>query len=211
MIRFVTILRAAALVALAVPFAAAAEPVKIVALGDSLTAGHLLPPSDAFPVQLEAALKARGHDVTVVNAGVSGDTSSGGLARLDWSVPEDADAVIVELGGNDALRGLDPATTRANIDQIVGRLKARGVAVLVAGMQAPRNLGQDYRGAFDSIFAEVAEKHGALVYPYFLEGIPIGPDTVLEDGMHPTGKGVALIVEGILPTVEALIARAQRT
>lgn len=211
MIRFVTILHAAALLAFAMPLAATDEPVKIVVLGDSLTAGHLLPASEAFPVQLEAALKVRGHDVTIVNAGVSGDTSSGGLARLDWSVPEDADAVIVELGANDALRGIDPEAVRANLDAIVRRLTDRKIAVLVAGMRPPRNLGHAYHEAFVPIYAEIAEKYGALLYPYFLEGIPITPETVLEDGMHPTGKGVGLIVEGILPLVEDLIARARQS
>nr|WP_245566210.1 arylesterase [Stappia stellulata] len=188
---------------------AGSDPVKIVALGDSLTAGYQLAPEAAFPVQLEAALKARGHNVEVVNAGVSGDTSSGGLARLDWSVGEAADAVIVELGANDALRGVPVASVRENIDAIVARLDERGLPVLVAGMRAPRNMGEDYAAAFDAIFPEVAEKHGALLYPYFLEGVPVSRETVLPDGMHPTQKGVALIVEGILPDVEALIERAR--
>lgn len=184
---------------------------KIVALGDSLTAGYQLPPQAAFPVQLEAALKARGHHVEVVNAGVSGDTTSGGLARLDWSVGEDADAVIVELGANDALRGLPVSSVRKNIDAIVSRLYARGVPVLLAGMRAPRNMGEDYSTDFDAVFPDVAEKYGALLYPYFLEGIPMSKETVLPDGMHPTQKGVALIVQGILPKVEALIERARAT
>ncbi|ADZ68878.1 arylesterase [Polymorphum gilvum] len=186
---------------------AMAEPVKIVVLGDSLSAGYLLPPQEAFPVQLEQALKEKGHDVTVVNAGVSGDTSSGGLSRLDWSVPEDTDAVILELGANDALRGLEPARTRENLDEIVRRLKARGVEVLVAGMLAPRNLGEDYAAAFDPIFAEIAEAHGALLYPFFLDGVAMRPELNLADGMHPTGEGVSVIVRNVLPSVEALISR----
>jgi acyl-CoA thioesterase-1 len=189
--------------------AVAEEPLRIVALGDSLTAGYQLAPEAAFPVQLEAALRARGHAVSVVNAGVSGDTTSGGLARLDWSVGEEADAVIVELGANDALRGLPVATARDNLAAIVSRLRARGLPVLVAGMRAPRNLGPDYTEPFDAMFAEIAEAEGALLYPYFLEGIPVSAETVLPDGMHPTAKGVAIIVEGILPSVEELIARAR--
>ncbi|WP_246270305.1 arylesterase [Hongsoonwoonella zoysiae] len=188
---------------------AKADTVKIVAFGDSLTAGYGLAATEAFPVQLEKALEEKGHSVEVVNAGVSGDTTTGGLARLDWSVPEDADAVILELGGNDALRGLPPETTLKNLDEMVARLKQRGIAVLVAGIRAPRNLGEEYAQAFDPVFADVAQKHGALLYPYFLEGIPLSPETVQGDGLHPTGKGVAIIVENILPKVEALIARAR--
>ncbi|WP_306030983.1 arylesterase [Stappia sp. MMSF_3263] len=188
---------------------AVAEPLRIVALGDSLSAGYQLPVAAAFPVQLEAALTERGHEVEVVNAGVSGDTTSGGLARLDWSVGEDADAVIVELGANDALRGLPVASARSNLEAIVSRLRERGLPVLVAGMRAPRNLGPDYVEAFDAMFGEIAETHDALLYPYFLEGIPMSAETVLPDGIHPTAKGVAIIVEGILPRVEELIAQAR--
>ncbi|MBB98395.1 MAG: arylesterase [Rhodobacteraceae bacterium] len=210
MIRFDTVFRALAIVAALTGVARAeGDTLKIVALGDSLTAGYQLPPEAAFPVQLEAALRARGHAVEVVNAGVSGDTTSGGLARLDWSVGEDADAVIVELGANDALRGVPVASVRENIEAIVARLDERGLPVLVAGMRAPRNMGEDYAAAFDAVFPDVAAKYDALLYPYFLEGIPLSRETVLPDGMHPTQKGVALIVEGILPKVEALIERAR--
>lgn len=181
----------------------------IVAFGDSLTAGYQLPADEAFPAQLEAALKARGHDVTVVNAGVSGDTTSTGLARFDWSMPEEADAIIVALGGNDALRALPPETTRANMEAIVGRAKEKGLAILVAGIEAPRNLGEDYTATFDPIFAAVAEKYGTLFYPSFLAGVPVSPSTVQADGMHPTGAGVSIIVEGILPLAEELIARVK--
>ncbi|GGF00737.1 arylesterase [Stappia taiwanensis] len=187
----------------------AAEVLTIVALGDSLTAGYQLPPEEAFPAQLEAALRARGHQVAVVNAGVSGDTTSGGLARLDWSVGADSDAVIVALGGNDALRGLPPATTRSNLEQIVGALRARGLPVLLAGIKAPRNLGDEYADAFDAVFPAVAEAQGALLYPFFLDGVPISPETVQADGIHPTGAGVGLMVKGILPSVEELISRAR--
>lgn len=187
---------------------AAAEPVRIVALGDSLTAGYGLPPGSGFPTKLEAALAARGIAATVVDAGVSGDTTSGALARLDWSVGTDADAVIVELGGNDALRAVDPALTRENLDAILARLAARGVPVLVAGMRAPPNLGEAYAGAFDPIFEEIAERHGALLYPFFLDGVAADPALNQGDGIHPTAEGVAVIVERILPSVEALVARA---
>lgn len=192
---------------LLLPNVSAAEPVKLVVLGDSLSAGYQLPPNEAFPVQLEGALKAKGHDVVVVNAGVSGDTTSGGLARLDWSVGEDADAVIVELGANDALRGLPPETTRDNLNEIVARLTGRGIDVLVAGMLAPRNLGADYAEKFDPIFADVARDHGALLYPFFLEGVALKPELNLSDGMHPTGEGVSVIVRNVLPMVEQLLSR----
>ncbi len=200
----------AALFALAMIFVqpAAAETLKLVVLGDSLSAGYQLPPDQAFPVQLQKALEANGHDVEVVNAGVSGDTSSGGLSRLDWSVGEDADAVILELGANDALRGLPPEKTRENIDAIVARLTERGVEVLVAGMLAPRNLGDEYALKFDLIFAEVAKAHGALLYPFFLEGVAMKQELNLPDGLHPTGEGVSVIVRNVLPAVEELLARA---
>lgn len=210
MIRSVTFFLSLALVLSAFsPLQAKADALKIVAFGDSLTAGYGLPPAEAFPVQLEKALKEKGHSVEVINAGVSGDTTTGGLARLDWSVPEDADAVILELGGNDALRGLPPESTRENLDRMVARLTERGIAVLVAGIRAPRNLGEEYAQGFDPIFAEVAQKHGALLYPYFLEGIPVSPETVQGDGLHPTARGVAIIVENILPKVEELLQQAR--
>jgi acyl-CoA thioesterase-1 len=201
---------AAAFAALLAPPAALAQsPLQIVVLGDSLTAGYGLPPGQAFPDQLQAALDARGHDVQVVNAGVSGDTASGGLARLDWSVPEDADAIIVELGANDALRGIDPAVTRKALTEIVERLQARGQAVLLAGMKAPRNMDDAYAEAFDSIYPDIAEEAGVPLYPFFLEGVAVDPALNQGDGIHPTAIGVARIVEGILPKVEALIADAR--
>lgn len=184
---------------------ASAAPLTIVALGDSLTAGYGLPPGKGFPAQLEAALRAKGHDVTVIDAGVSGDTTAGGLARLDWSVPDDADAVIVELGANDALRAQDPAGTRRNLDAILTRLGERKLPVLVAGMLAPPNLGPAYAAAFNPIFAEVANAHGALYYPFFLEGVAADPALNLPDGLHPTEAGVEKIVQGILPLVEKLV------
>ncbi|WP_249692124.1 arylesterase [Stappia sp. WLB 29] len=206
MIRFVTVFIALAGIFAAQP--ARAEPLRILALGDSLTAGYQLPPEAAFPVQLEAALKARGHDAIVINAGVSGDTTAAGLARLDWSLGEGADAVIVELGANDALRGLPTASARANLDKIVASLSERGIPVLLAGIAAPRNMGDEYVAEFERMYAEIAAEHDAILYPNFLEGIPISAETVLPDGIHPTQKGVAIIVDGILPKVEELIERA---
>jgi len=196
--------------AILLPVAAVAkdEPLQVVVLGDSLSAGYQLPPEEAFPAQLQKALRDRGHEVTVVNAGVSGDTSSGGLSRLDWSVGAEASAVILELGANDALRGISPEATRKNIDAMVNRLVERGVDVLVAGMLAPRNLGDEYAAAFDPIFADVAEAHGALHYPFFLDGVALDPKLNLADGMHPNGEGVSVIVSNMLPIVEELLARA---
>jgi acyl-CoA thioesterase I len=189
----------------AVAQGAAGRSLKLVALGDSLTAGYNLPQSAAFPVVLERALKARGHNVEVANAGVSGDTASGGLARLDWSVPEGTDAVIVALGANDMLRGLDPAVTRRALETIVTRLKERGIAVMLAGMYASRNLGADYARRFDAIYKDLAEKHGLVLYPFFLEGVAGDRSLNLPDGLHPTAKGVERIVEAVLPTVERFL------
>lgn len=186
-----------------------ARPVAIVALGDSLTAGYQLPPGDAFPVKLQAALKAKGLDVTVENAGVSGDTSTGGLERLDWAVGDGVDAVIVELGANDALRGIDPAVTRRNLDDILTRLKARGVAVLLTGMLAPPNMGAQFAAAFNPIFPDLAAKHGVLFDPFFLEGVAAEPSLNIADGMHPNARGVDAIVARILPKVEELVAQVR--
>lgn len=187
--------------------ARAGRRIRLVAFGDSLTAGYGLPRGDGFAARLEEALRAQGRDVEVIDAGVSGDTTDMGLARLDWSVPADADAVIVELGANDALRGLPPAEARRNLAAIVARLTERGQKVLVAGMIAPRNLGPDYGKAFDPIFSEVAAKHGALLYPFFLEGVALHPELTLPDGLHPNAEGVKVIVRGILPKVGELLAR----
>lgn len=187
----------------------AAEPLRIVVLGDSLVAGFRLPPSDAFPAQLERALKARGHAVEVINAGVSGDTTAGGLARVRWAVPEKTSAVILELGANDALRGLDPAQARSNLDKIITMLKASGTEVLLAGMLAPRNLGGDYVRKFDAIFPDLARKHDLILYPFFLNGIAMDAKLNLDDGMHPNAKGVAEITAKIIPSVEQLIERVR--
>jgi len=189
----------------------ASEPIRIVALGDSLTAGPGLAADSAFPARLEATLQARGHSVSVVDAGVSGDTARDGLARLDWSVGDDADAVIVELGANDALRGTDPAITREALDAILQRLSERDLPVLIAGMLAPPNLGDAYAAAFNPIYTDLAEKHGADLYPFFLDGVAGDPRFNLEDGIHPNADGVAIIVERILPAVEAVIARVDES
>ena len=204
---------AAALAALIVPASAQAQnqPIRLVALGDSLTAGYGLPQEAAFPVVLERALKAKGHKVEIANAGVSGDTSSGGLDRLDWSVPDGTDGVILELGANDMLRGLDPALTRKNLETIVERLKARNIPVMLAGMYASRNLGPDYIAKFDPILQDIAKKYDLVLYPFFLDGVAGERSLNLPDGLHPTAKGVETIVERILPSVESFLARfAQR-
>jgi acyl-CoA thioesterase-1 len=189
--------------------AVAAETVRIVALGDSLTAGYGLDAEDSFPAVLEAELRKRGHDVEVVNAGVSGDTTRGGLERLDWAVPEGTDAVILELGANDALRGIEPAATLANLESIVEQLVARDIAVLLAGMQAPPNLGDDYADAFNAIYPDLAEQYDILLYPFFLAGIVAERHLNQSDGMHPNQAGVEAIVERMIEPVEALIAAAR--
>ena len=192
---------------LAAPAAIAGET-RILALGDSLTAGYGLAFEDGFAAQLEAALGARGLDVRIVDAGVSGDTTAGGLARLEWILYDGADAVIVELGANDALRGIDPAASRANLDRILATLGERGIPALLAGMAAPRNLGADYVASFDAMYPELAGTHGAILYPFFLDGVAGVPSLNQLDGIHPNARGVAVIVEGILPYVLRLLDRA---
>lgn len=178
---------------------------QIVAFGDSLSAGYGVGPGESFPEQLQAALREKGYDVTVANAGVSGDTTSGGLARLDWSVPESADLVIVELGANDALRGVDPSITRENLSKILDQLKERGQNVILAGMIAPPNMGEDYASRFNPIFPELAEEYDVRFYPFFLEGVAAEAGLNQADKMHPNAEGVGVIVDNILPTVtEAL-------
>jgi acyl-CoA thioesterase-1 len=183
---------------------AGAEPLKIVAFGDSLAAGYGLAPTEGFTVTLEKALQADGLSVQIVNAGVAGDTAAQGLARLEWSVPEDTDAVILELGANDALRGLDPAATETALDAILTRLKARQIPVLLAGMLAPPNMGPDYEARFNAIFPRLAQKHGVLFYPFFLSGVAGDATLNQPDGMHPNPKGVEVIVRAILPVVKQL-------
>ncbi|MEN3792818.1 arylesterase [Fulvimarina sp. MAC3] len=174
---------------------------QIVAFGDSLSAGYGVGPGESFPEQLQAALREKGYDITVANAGVSGDTTSGGLARLDWSVPESADLVIVELGANDALRGVDPKITRENLSKILAQLKERGQTVILAGMLAPPNMGEDYAQRFNPIFPELAKKYDVTFYPFFLEGVAAEANLNQADKMHPNAEGVGVIVDNIMPTV----------
>ena len=188
--------------------AAFASSLTILAFGDSLTAGYGLQPSDAFPVKLEAALRAKGHDVTVINGGISGDTALDGLSRLDWTLADDVGAVIVELGANDALRGLPPNQAEAALDGILARLAERKLPVLLAGMRAPPNLGPDYQQAFDGMYERLAARHGAMLYPFFLDGVAAEINLNQADGMHPNPAGVDVIVSRIMPMVEQLIGKA---
>ncbi len=186
--------------------AVAPKPVKMVVLGDSLSAGLGLSASAAFPAQLQNALKAKGIGVDIINAGVSGDTSSGGRDRLDWSVPAGTEAVIVELGANDALRGIDPAVTRSALSDILARLKARKIAVLLCGMVAPPNYGADYSARFNAIYPDVARQFGVPLYPFFLEGVATDARLNQADGLHPTAEGIGVMVRNILPAVEAFVS-----
>jgi acyl-CoA thioesterase-1 len=186
------------------------KPLRILAFGASIVAGYGLDGQDALPAQLEKALRARGIDATVVNSGVSGETSAGGLARLDWALADDPDLVIVDLGGNDALRGLDPKTTEANLDAIVTRLQQDKRGVLIAGMLAPPNLGADYAAAFNAVFRDVAERHGVVLYPFILDGVVMDPKLNQEDGIHPNAAGVKVIVERMLPADLQAIERLDR-
>ncbi|HZZ63366.1 MAG TPA: arylesterase [Roseiarcus sp.] len=188
---------------------ASARTLRLVVLGDSLTAGLGLPAGKAFPEQLEAALRTKGFDVDVVNAGVSGDTAEDGLARYDWSVPADANALVVELGANDMLRGLPPEQTEKALTAILEKAKAAHLPTLIAGMRAAPNLGADYDHAFDAIYPAVAEASGANLYPFFLDGVAGDARLNQPDGMHPTTAGVAVIVGRILPSVENLLRRAK--
>jgi acyl-CoA thioesterase-1 len=205
----VTMLCAIGMALVATYSRAAERPVNIVAFGDSLTAGYGLPANEAFPAQLQRALDAKGLAANVVNAGVSGDTATGGLSRLDWSVQDGTDAVILELGANDALRGFDPGVTRKALDTMLRRLQERKISVLLCGMVAPPNLGAEYGRAFNSIYPDLAAQTGAILYPFFLTGVAADPKLNQRDGLHPTAAGVAVIVDRILPQVEQLVARAK--
>jgi acyl-CoA thioesterase-1 len=186
------------------------RPLRIAAFGDSLTAGYGLPASAAFPAQLQKALAARGRTIVIENAGVSGDTAQAGLDRLDWSIGDGIDGVILELGANDALRGLDPAQTRMALEAIITRLKARNIPVLLTGMLAPPNMGPAYRERFDGIFPDLAARHGLMLYPFFLDGVAGRRELNLNDGIHPTADGVKTIVDRILPTVERFLDTLRR-
>lgn len=197
------------IISVAAPAAAFSQdgetPPAIVVFGDSLVAGYQLPPGKGFPERLQAALDDRGITAKINGAGVSGDTTSSGLARLDWSVPDGTDGVILELGANDALRGLPPETTRKNLIAMVERLQARSIKVLLVGMLAPPNMGEDYAKAFNPIYPQLAEEFGLRLYPFFLQGVAADPSLNLEDGIHPNEEGIEVMVKAILPTVEAFI------
>jgi acyl-CoA thioesterase-1 len=184
---------------------ARARTLQVVALGDSLTAGLGLPPGQGFPETLEKALRAKGYDVAISNAGVSGDTAADGLARYDWAVPAGADALIVELGANDMLRGLDPAAAKASLAAILTRAKAAHMAILLTGMRAAPNMGADYQARFDAIYPDLAKSFDVPLYPFFLDGVAADPRLNQKDGLHPTHEGVERIVANILPAVEALL------
>ena len=185
------------------------KPIHLVAFGDSLSAGYGLRSSQSFPAQLQKELKARGHDVVVSNGGVSGDTTADGLARITWAIGNDADAVILEFGGNDALRGIDPKVTRANLEKILAKLAEKHIPVLLAGMRSPANWGDTYAEDFDAIFPDLAKQHALLFYPFFLDGVVLDAKLNQDDGMHPNSKGVAQIVRSMLPSVEELISKAE--
>ncbi|MGE0421070.1 MAG: arylesterase [Reyranellaceae bacterium] len=201
--RMVTACVAAALLwfAVVIPVSARAETLRIAMLGDSLTAGYGLPPQEALPVKLEKALKAAGRDVTIANHGVSGDTTAGGLSRVDWMMGDKPRLVLVALGANDALRGIDPAETERNLDAIITRIKAEGAAVMLFGMAAPRNFGPEYTKAFDGLYPRLAEKHKVPLYPFLLDGVAMQPDLNQADGIHPNPRGVDVLVKRIAPEV----------
>ena len=182
-----------------------ARTINLVGFGDSLMAGYQLPPGDGFPERMQTELKARGGDVPITTTGVSGDTTTGGHARIDWSVPDGTDGVILELGANDALRGIPPEQSEKNLDQMISRLKERGIAVLLAGMMAPPNMGADYAERFNPIYQKLAEKHGIELYPFFLDGVVLDAGLKLDDGMHPNAKGVDVMVEKMGPAVTKFV------
>ncbi|WP_176084864.1 arylesterase [Martelella sp. HB161492] len=184
----------------------AADPLKLVVLGDSLVAGYELAAGQDYPAQLDKALNEAGYDVTITNAGVSGDTTSGGLARIDWSIPEGTDGVLLELGANDALRGISPDKTKENLEAMVKRLSERHIPVMLMGMMAPPNMGDAYAAAFNGIYEGLATAQGLPLYPFFLDGVTTHADLQLSDGMHPNADGVKIMVEKSLPAVEAFLA-----
>ena len=186
---------------------ARAEPVQIVAFGDSLMAGYQLNPGESFPERLEGALRERGHDVVIQNAGVSGDTTTAGLARLDWSVPDGTDLVILGLGANDMLRGVDPDVPRRNLTEMIERLEARDIDVILMGMYAAPNLGANYGERFNAIYPDLASRFGIELYPFFLDGVTTVAGMTLDDRMHPSAAGVDRMVEGVLPMVETYLNR----
>ena len=186
------------------------KEIRLLVLGDSLSAGYGLKADDAFPAQLQKSLRQAGYAVVVLNSSVSGDTTAGGLSRIDWALSDIPDLVIVELGGNDALRGLSDATTRANLDAILARLGREGISIILAGMQAPRNMGEDYVRRFDRIYPDLAARHGVVLYPFFLDGVALEPDLNQPDGIHPNSAGVRVIVSRILPYVTPELNKLMR-
>ncbi len=209
--RFVNALMVLALVTFALPGRLAADQSpRILVLGDSLSAGYGLMLPQSFPSQLERALNEEGIAAKVINAGVSGDTSAGGLSRLDWALSEGVDAVIIELGANDGLRALEPEETFNNLDALIARVKQRGLAVLLAGMRAPPNLGADYGHAFAAIYPRLAKKHKVALYPFFLEGVATIPELNQDDTIHPNAEGVKVVIQGILPYVKEMLQGMQK-
>lgn len=206
--RFRDLLLAAGTLLLLAVTASAADPFRIVGFGDSLMAGYQLEAGQSFPEKLEAALKANSHDVVIANAGVSGDTTAGGLSRLDWSVPDETDLVILELGANDMLRGIPPELTEKNLASMIERLRERDIDVLLVGMLAAPNLGRDYGEAFEAIYPRLAETYELPLYPFFLDGVAAQGSLLLGDGMHPNAEGVDRMVEGFLPLMETTLAEA---
>lgn len=205
-----SILVAVGVAAIVAPFSVSADeaqPITLVAFGDSLTAGYGVKASESFPAQLQMALQAKGYKVTVVNAGVSGDTTADGLRRFDWAMQPKPDGVILELGANDALRGIDPKEPSANLDKMLASLKSLDVPVLLTGMKAPNNWGDDYVKAFDAIYTGLATKYDVPLYPFFLDGVALEPGFSQPDGLHPTASGIGEVVKRILPDVEALVQR----
>ena len=189
---------------------ATAEPIKIAAFGDSLMASYQLDPADGFPARLKAALASKGLEIEMTDAAVSGDTTSGGLERLDWSVPDGTDFVILELGANDALRGSPPQAAEANLEAMIGKLKARNIKIILAGMLAPPNMGKAYEDAFNGIFPRLAKEHKLPLIPFFLQGVAGAPELQLEDRMHPNPKGVARMVENALPVILQAVTEASQ-
>ncbi len=208
---FVNALMVMALVTFALPGRPAADQtLRILVLGDSLSAGYGLMLPQSFPSQLEHALNEDGINAKIINAGVSGDTSAGGLSRLDWALSEEVDAVIIELGANDGLRALEPEETFRNLDSIISNVKQRGLAILLAGMRAPPNLGADYGHAFASLYPRLAKKHKVTLYPFFLEGVATIPELNQDDTIHPNAEGVKVVIEGILPYVKEMLQGMQK-
>lgn len=186
------------------------QPIKLLAFGDSLTAGYGLSEADGFTAQLAAAFQKMGRQVQVINGGVSGDTTSGGLARLDWALADQPQVMLLELGGNDMLRGLPPQTTAANLEQMVTKAQQAGVTILLIGMRAAPNLGADYQGQFDAIYPTLAKTHNLLFYPFMLDGVAANPDLLQGDGIHPNPKGVGIIISRMMPSILQALDKAQK-